>query len=102
MSSFDFVALENIEYDASIDLYRAAPTDLKARYAIEVRDIAGATCLSCREVEPAMIFRRVVRVGVGTAATDAGLDDVIRYMQSRGERFAIPLAAGARPAALPG
>ena len=48
MTPYGFAALENIEYEASIDLYRAAPEDLRVAHAIEVRDIGAATCLTSR------------------------------------------------------
>jgi len=100
MTASDFAALENIEFDACTDLYRAAPDNIRTAYDVDVRDVAGATCLSCREIEPAMIFRRAVRVGVGRASSEIALGEVIDYMQGRGERFAIPVAADAQPAEL--
>ena len=58
MPSYDFAALENIEFQAGIDLYRAAPEDVRLAHAIEVRDIGATTCLTCRGIEPAAVFRR--------------------------------------------
>jgi GNAT superfamily N-acetyltransferase len=94
---YDFSALESIEYEANTDLYRAAPPAVQAALAIEVRDIGAATCLTCRGIEPATIFRRAIGLGVGRAATEAALDDVIAYMNGLGQRYAVPVAPGSQP-----
>ena len=52
----DFTALESVELQAEIDLYRAAPEDVRVAHAVEVRKVGAATCLICRNVEPAAIF----------------------------------------------
>jgi hypothetical protein len=100
MSVYDFAALESIEFAACTDLYRAAPADIEAAYDIEVREFAEATCLSCRKVDPAMIFRRVVGLGVGKAASEANTDAVVAHMRTRGDPFTITCADEARPAEL--
>jgi len=101
MNTEEFAALETIEYKACIDMYRAAPAEIVDAFDIDVQDIDGATCLSCRKINPTMIFRRAVGLGVARAATEDGLDRIADYMQSRGDRFAIPAADAARPAELP-
>lgn len=100
MSKFDFVSLENIEYEACIDLYRAAPEDVRAVHRIEARDIGPATCLNCLDVEPAMVFRRAVGVGVASPVSEDELDEVIACMQSFGGSYAVPVAPQSRPAEL--
>lgn len=100
MSTYDFAALESIEFAACTDLYRAAPADIEASYDIEIRQFAEASCLSCRNVDPAMIFRRVVGLGVGQAASEANTDAIVTHMRARGEPFAITLSAETRPAEL--
>jgi GNAT superfamily N-acetyltransferase len=97
---YDFAAVEDIEFEASIDLFRAAPRDVRAAHAIEVRDIGPATCLSSRGIEPTAMFRRVVRLGAGRAVSEAGLDDVLDYMNERGLRYAVPVAPQSQPSAL--
>jgi hypothetical protein len=96
----DFAALEDIEFEASIDLFRAAPQEVRTAHAIAVRDIGAATCLTCRGIEPAAMFRRAVRLGAGRATTEAGLDDVLAYMNERGLRYAVPVAPQSQPPAL--
>jgi GNAT superfamily N-acetyltransferase len=96
----DFAALENAEFEASIDLYRAAPDDVQLAHAIEVRDIGAATCLIGRGIEPATMFRRAVKLGVGRATSEAELDDVLAHMNERGLKYAVPVAPQSQPSAL--
>jgi len=100
VSSYDFPALENVEFDAMVDLYRAAPDDVQAAHAIEACDVGAATCLTCRGIEPAAVFRRAVRVGVGRATTEADLDKVLAHMNGRGPSYAVPVAPQSQPPAL--
>lgn len=100
MSPADFEALENVEFQATIDLYRAAPAGLQAAHDIEVRAVGSATCLICRGIEPAMMFRRAVGLGVGGPTSEAELDDVLEHMNGCGERYAVPVAPHSQPAAL--
>jgi hypothetical protein len=100
LSNSDFPALENIEFDAAVDLFRAAPAELRVAHAIEAHDVGTATCLSCRGIEPAAVFRRVIRLGVGRAATETELDAVLAHMNARGLSYALPVAPLSRPATL--
>jgi GNAT superfamily N-acetyltransferase len=95
----DFEALEQIEFEAMSDFFRAAPEPMRATYAIEVRDIGPVTCQVSRDIEPAAIFRRAVGLGVRQPATQADLDATIAHMAGT-KTFAIPLAAQNRPAEL--
>jgi GNAT superfamily N-acetyltransferase len=97
MTQYDFAALENIEFDASIDLYRAAPEDFRIEHAVDFRDIGSTTCMTCRGIEPASMFCRAVRLGVGPAATRTEIDDVLAYMDGLGLRYAIPVAPQSQP-----
>ena len=100
MTPQDFASLEGIEFDASIDLFRAVPEPVRAAHAVEVRYFGPATCTSCKGVEPAAIFRRVVGLGVSRAASESELDAVLAHMDSLGQRFALPVAPQYRPPAL--
>jgi GNAT superfamily N-acetyltransferase len=100
MKAYDFAALENAEFEATIDLYRAAPEDVRIAHVIEARDIGAASCLTCRGIEPAVVFRRAVRLGVGRATSEAELDDVLAHMNGRGLRYAVPVAPQSQPSAL--
>jgi GNAT superfamily N-acetyltransferase len=100
MLPFDFTNLEEIEYKAYADLYRAAPEDVRIAHDIETFNVGATTCLSCRGFEPAMIFRRALRLGVGQAAKEPELDDVISQMQSRSLNYTIPIAPQSQPPAL--
>jgi GNAT superfamily N-acetyltransferase len=100
MTPYDFAAVENVEFAAAIDLFRAAPGDVRAAHDIEVRDIAGTTCLTSRGIEPATMFRRAVRLGVAREPSESEVDDVIAIMNRCGLRYAVPVAPQSRPSAL--
>lgn len=100
MAWYDFAALESTEFEASIDLYRAAPEGVRVMHAIEVCDIGAATCLTCRGIEPAAVFRRAVRLGVGRATSAAELDDVLAHMNARKLSYAVPVAPQSQPSGL--
>jgi GNAT superfamily N-acetyltransferase len=96
----DFKALEKVEFDASVDLWRAAPEDVRAAHAIELSEVAGAQCMMSRGIEPPALFRRAVGLGVALEASEADLDAVVARMASRGTRYCVPVAAPYRPSAL--
>jgi len=100
MLAYEFAELENIEYEACTDLYRAAPEDVRTAHNIETFNVGTTTCLCSRGFEPAMIFRRALRLGVGQAATERQLDEVISHMQSRHMTYAIPVAPQSQPSSL--
>jgi len=100
MTAYDFAALENIEFEAFIDLYRAPPADVRATHAIEVCNVGATSCLTCRGIEPAVVFRRALRLGVGRATNEAELESVLAHMNGRGPRYAIPVAPQSQPSTL--
>jgi len=100
MIQYDFAALENAEFEANIDLYRAAPEHVRITHTIEVRDVGAATCLTCRGIEPAVVFRRVVRLGVGRATNESELEDVLAHMNTQGLSYAVPVAPQSQPSDL--
>lgn len=100
MSPSEFPSLENVEFQACIDLYHAAPGDVRAAHDIEASSVGSATCLTCRDLEPALVFRRAVGLGVNRPASEAELDEVLSHMQGHGLSFAVPVAPQYRPAEL--
>jgi GNAT superfamily N-acetyltransferase len=96
----DFAALERVEFDASVDLWRAAPDEVRAAHAIEVRQVGVATCMTSRDIEPAAIFRRAVGLGAGRAASEADLDSTLTHMNGLGLRYAVPVAPPYQPSSL--
>ncbi len=100
MTLHDFAALERAEFEAYIDFYRAAPDDIRVAHTIDVREVGAATCLICRGIEPAVVFRRAVGLGVGRATSEPELDDVLAHMNTGGPRYAVPIAPDSQPAAL--
>lgn len=97
----DLAALEDVEFAAIRDLYRAAPAEVRAAQAVELREIAGATCLTSRGIEPAAIFRRCVGLGIRRAADETELDEVLEYMKTRTPSYVVPVAPQSLPEALP-
>jgi len=100
MTVKDFVALESVELQAQIDLYRAAPDAVRTAQAIEIRAVGTASCLICRNVEPATIFRRAAGLGVQYPTSEWELDQILEYMNSCGQSYAVPVAPQSQPAAL--
>jgi len=95
-----FSEVENIEFDAIVDFFRAAPDEARAAHAIETRDFGAVTCLSCRGIEPPAVFRRAVRVGVGPTISEPVLDEVLAHMDTRGQRYVISIAPQSQPPTL--
>jgi len=100
VNEHDFAALENAEFAANIDLYRAAPEAVRVAHAIDVRLIGATTCLTSRGVEPAAMFRRAVGLGIGRATTEVELDQVLVHMNGPGLRYAVPVAPQSQPSTL--
>ena len=100
MSAYDFAVLENIEFQASIDLFRAAPEDVRSAHSIEISNVGGATCLSSSGIEPASIFRRAVGLGIERPTNEEELDAVLAHMSSRKLRYAVPVAPQSQPPSL--
>lgn len=96
----DPVAVEKVEIAAMTDFYHAAPSDFRAAYGIDVQSIGGACCLVCRDFGPALMFRRVLGLGVTEPATEEGLNQVCGYMGRLGQGYSVHLSPSARPAAL--
>jgi len=96
----DFVKLENIEYQACIDLFRAAPEEVRLTHRVDVSTIGSATCLTSQGVEPALIFRRVVGLGVEQPASEPEIGQVFAYMRGLGVNYAIAVAPQCQPDAL--
>ena len=80
MTPTDITALENVEFKAMIDLWQAAPTELRVANEIEVRDIGHATCMTSRGIEPPAVSRRAARLGVEHATSEAEAEDVLEFM----------------------
>ncbi|HXZ54861.1 MAG TPA: hypothetical protein VEH03_05335 [Burkholderiales bacterium] len=95
-----FSEVENVEFDAMVDFFRAAPDEARVAHAIEARDIGAVTCLSCRGIEPPAVFRRAVRIGVGPPIGEGVLDEVLAHMDARGQRYVISVAPQSQPPTL--
>jgi hypothetical protein len=96
----DCAALEGIEFDASVDLYRAAPEEVRVAHSIEAQEVGSAKCLVCRGIGPAAVFRRIAGLGVGRATNETELDEALAFMDGRRLVYAVPVGSQAQPATL--
>src|SRR3974390_1320174 len=97
---FDFVALEQVEYAAWVDLFLAAPEAVRKAHRIAVLEVEGVNCITASGLPPAL-FRRVLGLGVSAVATEATLDRVVATMAGWSVPYVIPCAAPFRPPELP-
>ena len=88
-----FAEIEQIEFDAAIDFFRAAPDEVRSRHAVTAREMVRTTCLSAKDLEPPAIFRRVLGLGVDANVTESELDAALSYMSGLHQRYVIPVAA---------
>ena len=95
-----FSEVENVEFDAMVDFFRAAPDEVRLEHAVEARDVGTVSCLTCRGLEPAAVFRRAGRVGVGPAVGESQLDEVLGHMDACRQRYVVPVAPQSQPPTL--
>jgi len=97
VASADPVWLERIEASAAADFYRAATPAAVAAHRIDCFEIGSAVGLVACDIEPGLVFRRVVGLGVGASATRQQLGDIQSAMRERCARYAIQVAPHATP-----
>lgn len=102
MTSADPTWLERIEANACADFYRAAPADVVAAHRVDCFEIGSAVCLVSSNVDPALVFRRVVGLGIGASADEPQLRDIVTAMEERCTSYSIQVAPHAKPRALSG
>ena len=61
--------LERIEIEALSDFWQAAPPATRAALGLDVDEIGDATCFRCRELQPTLMFRRAVGLGLRRPAS---------------------------------
>ncbi len=85
------------EAEAYADFVAAAPPE----WSYHVERIGGAVCLFAPNL-PAMIFNRVIGLGVREPATEVVLDGIVaQYRQSGARSFSVQLSPAAQPIDLP-
>jgi hypothetical protein len=97
---FDPIQLDAVEVAAFADLYDAAPPAFRAAFAVETEQLAGATILSCRHLQPVAQFRRVSGIGVEAPCSEVDVDSVVASMARRGVDYAVNVAPFTQPAAI--
>ncbi|HVL58099.1 MAG TPA: GNAT family N-acetyltransferase [Burkholderiaceae bacterium] len=96
----DAVLGDQVEAEASADLYAAAPAPLARELGLQVRQVAGATALVARAL-PDPMLNRVIALGVERPATEPDLDALIEVFDAaRVARYWIHLNPIAQPQAL--
>jgi GNAT superfamily N-acetyltransferase len=64
-------------------------------------EIGGAVCLGFERTPGSALFNRALGLGLGEAATEAGLDRIDAFFADRGLAYGIPLTPDAQPPELP-
>ncbi|MFN8474551.1 MAG: hypothetical protein U0822_20330 [Anaerolineae bacterium] len=86
------------EAEAYVDMFRVAPLDLGLR----VERVGGAVCLLAPSI-PAVLFNRVVGLGVREPASETVVDEIVALYRAAGiSRWAVQVSPSAQPSALSG
>ena len=64
-------------------------------------EIGGAVCLGFERTPGSALFNRALGLGLGEAATEAGLEEIDAFFIERGLAYGIPLTPDAQPPELP-
>lgn len=89
------------EAEAYADFYRAAPADFAARHGVRVERSGSAVAIILPGLD-AMLFNRVMGLGVMEPATAAQVEDLAAIYQRAGiHNWAVQLSPAAQPSALP-
>jgi GNAT superfamily N-acetyltransferase len=91
--------LEDIERSAYRSMWRLVPDDVAEEHGIATAELGGGTCIACR-ADTTTMLNRASGVGVGRAATEDDLDEIISFFNGRADRFAVAIAATAQPLGL--
>lgn len=91
-------ALELAEAEGYGEIFRAAPDSIRRAHGVEVRDVAGATCILLGAVPGQLMLNRVNGLGLRGPAGDAELDEIDAFFRAGGTQYAI----GVSPLAPPG
>jgi len=79
-------ALELAEVEGYGEIFRAAPDSIRRAQGVEVRDVAGATCILLGAVPGQLMLNRVTGLGLREAPTDAELDEIDAFFRDAGTR----------------
>jgi hypothetical protein len=100
MSQVEFAALEDVERAAFTDYFRAAPEATRAAHHVHVFQAGSVRCLACTGLEPGVIFRRVLGLGIEEPADEAQLDAVLAHMNALRQSYMVSVSPHAQPATL--
>ena len=90
------------EGEAYTDLYRAAPADFAARHGVRAERIGSAIALTMQSLD-AVLFNRVIGLGLTEPATEAMVDDIVgMYRRAGTNNWAVQLSPAALRSELPG
>jgi GNAT superfamily N-acetyltransferase len=88
-------ALELAEADGYSEIFRAAPDSIRRAHGVDVRGIAGATCIRLGSAPGQLMLNRVNGLGLRGPVGDAELDEIDAFFRAGGTQYAIgvsPLA----------
>jgi len=87
---------EQTEADAWTEMIAAAPAEFAHQFGMSVRRFGSITALSCPGIG-AMLFNRVIGLGVDEPASEKQIDEIIAYYADRGfVRFAFQIRPNAQ------
>ena len=92
--------VEFTEADAYLSIYQAAPPDVAEQLCIKTARFGPARARLIGSVN-FTLFNAVVGLGVGEAATEQTLDDILDFYHPHGANFMVQLSPVARPSNLP-
>jgi GNAT superfamily N-acetyltransferase len=90
-------ALELAEADGYGEIFRAAPDSVRRAHGVDVREVAGATCILLGAAPGQLMLNRVNGLGLRGPAGDAELDEIDAFFRAGGTQYAIGVSPLAPP-----
>ena len=93
----EFAALEAVETAAFTDFFHAVPEATRVAHQVQAIQADGAMCLGCTGLEPGVIFRRVLGLGLEEPAVEAQLDAALARMNALRQSYVVSVSPKVRP-----
>lgn len=87
--------LEQAEFEATIDLFRAVPADVAGELGVRLRETEEHASWAVGALSGDRVFNRVMGLGRDRVPTDAELDTLTRFFAEAGVRYTVSIAPGA-------
>src|SRR5205085_3029869 len=88
---------ELAEADGYGEIFRAAPDSVRREHGVEVREVAGATCILLGAAPGQLMLNRVNGLGLRGPVGDEELDEIDAFFRAGGTQYAIGLSPLAPP-----